>query len=301
MKNTINYFYNIQPENIHQHEKQFRFRINNNNYAFLPCYRPENEIRELQILSTSLFLQGIYCHQFVLNINSSIITDVNNVPYVLLLVHTNDKRLVTLDDLIWFSNINISPTNDLLKKDNWFLLWTEKIDYFEYQVSQFGKSFPLIRESFSYFVGMAETSISFLRNTNTNNNKILSVSHGRIKSNSTIFDLYNPLNFIIDSKVRNICEYFKDQFFKGNDIIDDLFNYISSSNFATSDYMLLYARMLFPTFYFDVYELVIHGYIEEKEILSIIQRISDYELFLKYLHDYLKQFVMIPNIEWITR
>ncbi|NLM62738.1 MAG: hypothetical protein GX190_00215 [Mollicutes bacterium] len=301
MKNTINYFYNLYPENIHQNEKQYKFKINNNKYVFLPCYRPENEIKELQILSATLFSQGIYFHQIISNKDSSVVTFVNNIPYVLLQIYIDDNRQVTFEDLIWFSKIKIPLTNELLKKDKWFLLWSEKIDYFEYQVNQFGKSFPLIRESFSYFVGLAEIGISFLKNNNTSNEKTLSLSHGRIKSENTLFDLYNPLNFIIDSKIRNFCEYFKDYFFKGNNIAEDFFYYISTLGLNYTDYILLYARMLFPTFYFDIYELIIHGYIPEKELLKIIQKVDEYEVFLKRLHNYLKQFVAIPDIEWLSK
>ena len=301
MKNTINYFYNLQPENIHQYEKQLKFNYNNTNYVFLPCYRKEEELKDLQRQATFFFSNGIYCHQFVTNINSSIITLVNNVPYVLLLIYVNDNRIITFDDLIWFSNISPISNVDSLRRDNWFSLWIEKIDYFEYQVSQFGKTFPLLRESFSYFAGMAETGISFLKSINTNYEKTLSLSHGRVKKDNSLFDLYNPLNFIIDNKSRDICEYFKECFFKGLDKTDDLFNYISYNNLTRADYLLLYARMLFPTFYFDVYELIVHGNLSEKEILPIIHKIEDYELFLNQLHNYLKQYVEIASIEWINK
>ena len=105
----------------------------------------------------------------------------------------------------------------------------------------------------------------------------------------------------MDSKIRNICEYFKDCFFKDNDLTIDLFNYISYNNLTTSDSLSLYARMLFPTFYFDIYELIVHGNLEEKEVLKIIQKTNDYQLFLKQLHNYLKQYIVIPNIEWINK
>ncbi|MDD2180853.1 MAG: hypothetical protein PHW32_00545 [Bacilli bacterium] len=301
MKNTINYFYNLQPKNIHQYEKQLKFNYNNNNYVFLPYYRKEEELKDLQKLATFLFSKGVYCHQFVPNINSSIITLVNNIPYVLLVVYVNDNRTILFDDLIWFSNVSITSNIDSLKRDNWFSLWIEKIDYFEYQVSQFGKTFPLLRESFSYFVGMAETGISFLKNINTNYEKTFALSHGRVKNDNTLFDLYNPLTFIIDNKTRDICEYFKECFFKGIDKTNDLFNYISQNNLTSIDCLLLYARMLFPTFYFDIYELIVQGSLPEKEILPIINKIDDYELFLNQFHNYLKQYIQIPNIEWINK
>lgn len=36
-------------------------------------------------------------------------------------------------------------------------MWVQKIDYFEYQVSQMGKKYPVIRESSIYYVGLAES------------------------------------------------------------------------------------------------------------------------------------------------
>lgn len=300
MKNTINYFYNLEPDNIHQQDKIFKFNIGNKNYVFLPCYRTEKEIDDLYSLSTSLLSQGIYCHQMILNNNSSKVTMVNNIPYILLYIYIIDSRNITYEDLVWFSNISMNSSENSLRRDQWLYLWSEKIDYFEYQVSQFGKTFPLLRESFSYFVGMTETGISFLKNINTNN-KSLSLSHGRIKKDNTLFDLYNPLNFIIDSKTRDICEYFKSRFFDGENIIYDVIDYITSNNLNETDCLLLYARMFFPTFYFDVFELIVHNQLSEKEILKIIHKINDYELFLNKLHNYLKQIMSIPNIEWISK
>lgn len=301
MKNVINYFYNLQPDNIRQQGKQFRFDIDNNSYVFLPYCRLETEIKDLQLLATFLLSLGIYCHQFVFNINSTIITVVNNKPYVLLLVYLKNNRILLFEDLIWFTEIKSLPDVKSLRTDDWFSLWTRKIDYFEYQVNQFGKTYPLLRESFSYFVGMAEIGISLLKRINNNYKATLSLSYRRIKKDEYLFELYNPLNFIIDNKVRSICEYFKDNFFKGKDLTEYLFNYISYNNLNETDGILLYARMLFPTFYFDMYEKIIHEEEDEKEILKIISKVDDYELFLKKLYNYLRTYINIPEIEWISK
>ena len=52
------------------------------------------------------------------------------------------------------------------------------------------------------------------------------ILHKRIKLNSTLFDLYNPLNLIIDFKVRDFAEYIKDCLINDGDyksIIDKIF------------------------------------------------------------------------------
>ncbi len=300
MKNVINYFYNLQPDSIYQQGQQSKFSINNNNYVLLPYTRSNEELKDLQLLSTSLLAQGIICHQFIPNINSSLVTLVNDKPYVLLIVYINNNNYVSFNDLVWVSNIQSLPEVKSLRRDDWFILWTKKIDYLEYQVSQFGKTYPLLRESFSYFVGMAETGISLLKSINTNYEPSLSLSYRRIKKDDSLFELYNPLNFIIDYRLRNIVEYFKDCFFKDLNLTASLFNYLSYNNLESDEAILFYARMLFPTFYFDIYEKIVHKEVKEEEILRIVHKMEEYESFLSYLYNYFKSNMPFPEIEWIS-
>ena len=62
----------------------------------------------------------------------------------------------------------------------------------------------------------------------------LSISHRRIHKKDTLFDLYNPINFIIDVKVRDICEYYKTCFLDNQNIIDDIKNYLTTILLAPS-------------------------------------------------------------------
>ncbi len=299
MKNAINYYYNLEPGNIHQYNKQLKFVINNITYIFIPYSRQTDEINDLYKLSLSLFQNGIYCHQFIPNINNSLITNINNIPYVLLKTYIINNRKINISDLIFFSNSTLINVENKLRRDNWYLLWTNKIDYFEYQISQFGKKYPIIRESFSYFVGMAETSIILFKNINNNHGKVLSVNHQRVSSDDTLLDFYNPLNFIIDYKIRNIAEYFKKQFFENNLSYDDIIYYFESESLNQYDCVMLFIRLLFPTYYFDIYEKIILENEDEKKLIPIIIKIKDYENLLKKLYNYLINIAEIPNIEWL--
>lgn len=296
MKNVIKYYYNLEPDNIYQRDKEYKFNVDGYDYLFLPCYLKENEVKELYEFVSFLTFNGFYCHQFVLNINYLFITIINNIPYILLLILVNEERKITFEDVVSFSNFNLNNN----KKNEWFSLWTKKVDYYEYQVSQFGKSYPLLNESFNYFIGMAETSIILLKNTNINYDSYSFLSYRRIKKETSLFDLYNPLNFIFDSKVRNIAEYFKDCFFNDDYLKEELFLFLNNCDWSESDYILFYARMVFPSYYFDLFAEIVYDNILEKNILKIIHKINDYELFLKELYYYLKQFVNMPNIEWLV-
>lgn len=300
MRNAIKHYYNLEPVSIHQNNKELKFNINNVTYILMHCNRNNDEIIELYKLSLSLYQKGVLCHQFILNINNTIITFINDEPYVLFKTYIINNRQININDIIQFSNETIVSDENKLRRDNWHSLWTNKIDYFEYQISQFGKEHPLIRESFSYFIGIAETSITLYNNVNNNYERSLSVGHKRIPFNYTLLDLYNPLNFIIDYKIRNIAEYFKSIFFNDNGGVELIQYYIENEQLNPSDYLALYTRLLFPTYYFDVYETIILEKKDEKLLIPIITRIKNYENMLRYILKCFNNIIDMPSIEWLN-
>ncbi len=293
MKNAISYYYNITADVIHQTEKTFKFTSNKENYILTPCDR--EDIESVYELSCELIKRGVLCHQIILNNSNLIITIINDIPYVLMKILVDDIK-IKLNDIIIFNNIIINSKLDNLRRDNWFKLWCEKIDYFEYQINQIGKKYPIIRESFSYYVGLAEIGISLFKNTN----KIerLSISHRRVLYEQSLIELYNPLNLIIDLRIRDTCEYLKSCFFNNIDILPTIKIYVS--NLDETEKILFLSRMLYPSYYFDVYEKIISGKTDENELKKIISKVDDYELFLRNLYFILKD-NNFPNIEFLNK
>ena len=128
------------------------------------------------------------------------------------------------------------------------------------------------------------------------------ISHKRIKTPLTCGMLYNPLSFIFDYKVRDLSEYIKELFFYSKFDEDEIFNIISEEllNYSLNDVQLLYGRLLFPTYYFDLFEGVLNKEREEKELNNIVNLSKHYELFLKELYYVLKSKYNIEPIEWIV-
>ena len=127
------------------------------------------------------------------------------------------------------------------------------------------------------------------------------LSHRRLFFNSTLYDLYNPLNFIVDTKVRDIAEYLKDCFFHNHDIRDEIQYFLNYSHLQCNDYQLLFARFLFPSYYFDCYEKIIdHGW-DEKNLLPIILKNKDYEIILKQIYETISYHCQIPEIFWLKK
>lgn len=306
MKNSISYYYNLNPENIHQNKNIIKFSLNNYNYVLYPYEKNKDEINDILNISIELYYRGLPIHQIIPNVNNEFVTNIDNKLYVLLLVLINNFNIkITYNDIIYFlNNSYVIDSKDKLERTNWPELWSNKIDYFEYQMSQIGNQFPIINESFGYFIGMAENSITFLKN-NQNEDILypLNITHKRITVDSKLFDLCNPLNLIIDSRVRDVCEYFKSQFFNNDEyiILEKSINYIESNNLSQYECLLFFVRMLFPSFYFDLYEHVIFDDVSETKILNIISKINKYESFLGELNLYLKRKYNIETIDWLTK
>lgn len=297
MKNAIMYYYNLVPNNIRLINKYVKFTIDNTFYVLEKIDRDPSEIVEIYKLSNELLQINILCHQIIPNINNNIITVINNDPYVLMKVFVEADKLIDEEDLLNFTNIIIDSNRyNKIKRNKWLELWTNKIDYLEYQVSQFGKKHMIVRDSFSYYIGVAENSIQFLKTITQN--VVLTVSHIRIKKDCTMYDLYNPLEFVIDTRVRDFAEYYKQEFCKGK------LNYLKIekniyNNFSLDEVKLFFCRMLFPTIYFDVYEDIVIDGNNENELIPIITRTNEYEKLLKKIYYYLFKYYRIDLIDWL--
>lgn len=299
MKNVLSYYYNLHLSDIHQIEGIYRFNLNGIEYAFTLYKRNLNEIRELYELSLLLFQNGIMVHQFVLNKENQLITYVNQKPYVLLQIYNNSKQNITINDINKFS-FSSSILKLPEKQVNWANLWSDKIDYFEYQVNQFGKKNPLIRESFSYFSGLVENGISLFNILELDYNNY-SVSHQRLSSKDTMFEFLNPMNLIIDYKVRDACEFYKEKFLNKQSISNEIKEYLSNKNLNVYEILLFFIRMFYPSFYFDKYEYIINNEEDDYQLKNIIELSDKYEKLLKEIYFYLSKYINMPDIEWIKK
>lgn len=291
MKNTINYYYNLNINTIHQKEKNYYFKADNKNYLLLKCTNIEepDDIYRLNIYLSQI----LPVHRIVLNANNEAITKINDSNYLLLELFSNNNK-INLNNIIELSNIRIPFSVDKLKRNDWYNLWIKKVDYFEYQLSQIGKKYPLIRESFNYYIGLAENAIILVNNIDFNNIP-LGLSHRRITNMS--FNLYNPFNIVIDARIRDVCEYFKFCFFNNIDISMELELFLSYNSFNIDEAKLFLARMFFPTYYFDLYEKIIDNEIDESEIKKVIIKADNYEKILKQVYYHFKNNQI--NIEWL--
>lgn len=303
MKNNIMYYYNLRIDNITQNNNNYYFTINNDNYCFTIYTRDIKESNEIYKLNKYMLSSNILVHEIISNKDNYVVTIINNIPYILYKIYINKNKKLTINELTYLSNYTYQ-VDKILTRNNWNILWSNKIDYFEYQINQMGKKYPILVDTFAYFTGLAENAISYVKYTTletqieTSDNPV--ISHRKI--NNTVESLYNPLNIILDHKSRDIAEYIKLSFLnKNTNIYQELDSYFSNNYYSEYGLRLLYARIIYPSFYFDMYEQIIQGLRKESDLLNIVSLLDDYELYLKEMYYYLKKYHNIPEIDWITK
>ena len=209
------------------------------------------------------------------------------------------SEVSTIEDIIDFQN-RVMYVKVPHENSNWAYLWSKKIDYFEYQVNQFGIKYPTIRKSFNYFVGLAENGITAYNDFHDDYIEC-SIVHKRLLLTSKLYDLYDPFNLIYDVKSRDFCEYIKNCFFNNQDALLIFKNNIGLFNFTSQELLLFYIRLFYPSFYFDVYEKIVEEGEVESKLDVIIGNVGKYEIFLKEITSFLEQYITLPNIEWIKK
>jgi len=290
MKNIINYYYDLMIGEFRKSDENYSFSIDSVKYLFLPYYGNVDKLYKTYLL---LISNNKYCHEIMVNKKNSIITFYDNKPYLLLKKNFYSKDILKLNDIINY-NALVYGEYEL----NWKELWKDKIDYYEYQMSQLGYKYKYLKESLSYYIGLSECAIAILNYAKLDKLKY-SISHNRIQYKETIDNLFDPTNIIIDNRVRDIAEYLKINYINENIKINDVFSYLDNLNFDYNESLLFLSRLMYPSYYFDIYDKIIQEKLSEEKINYIIKKNTQYEVFLKKVYSYVRNRYRIPEIEWL--
>lgn len=301
MKNAIEYFYNFPNITIHELSDKITFKIDNQEYHLLPNIRNYKELEEIYNITRGW--NNYY--PIIRNKNNSIVTNINNKEYILIKIRWDYDNNITIQDIMLEPKI---PPNmyTAIKRNNWSELLQRKIDFFIYQREHIRKKYLIIDECLDYYIGMTENAISYLNAANASiryqEDMNITISHRRILKDQK-YQMYNPLNIVIDHKARDISEYLKLLFINNQNTEKEelITKLITNLKFNEYDYKILMARMLYPSFFFDKYEQIVNFTHKEEEILPIIKRIKPYEEYIKKIYEIISYTIQIPKVEWILK
>lgn len=290
MKNFIKYYYNLSINEFRKIDEYYILYADGVTYKFLPFL---GDIDRLYNNYMTLSKINRYCHEIIFNKDNVFITIYDSIPYILIRYNKNINEKIKIENIINYDTV-VYENFEL----NWKELWENKIDYYEYQISQLGIKYPIVKNSFSYYIGLSETAISLLNYVNSKN--IMGyISHSRIEYNESINDFLNPVNIVIDSRIRDISEFIKLNYLNQNIGIDDVFNIINSINLTYDEAILLLSRLIYPSYYFDIYDKIIQEKVSEEKIELYIKKNTYYEVFIKKVYKYLYDNFKIVEIEWL--
>ena len=283
MKESIEQNYNITLDYINDENNNYSFKYKNEDYIFTFFNRGKNELDEIIKCNEELKKMNIKTLLFVPNKFNNIITTINETNYVLLHVPNNYKQEVDLTEIIG-NNKKLVLKHDYtnLYRNNWANLWSEKLDYYEYQIRELGKDKDVILDTFGYYEAMAINAISLINNNNyvfDEQKDKLTLSHRRIFFPNYKLNFYNPLNYIFDLEIRTFL------------------NSVRLSNYS---YQMFYARLLYPSYYFDIYDKIMNKQKDQQEMLNIISKSQDYEMFLKKAYLEISKYAKIDKIPWLS-
>lgn len=297
MENIIKYYYNINAKDLKYIDNHYEFYLNNILYYFTPV----DIINEKELLSLKeININNKLAHNIVFNRFNKLLSNYNGINYILMEIYINPKKKIQLREIEYIANtimIN-SKENNI----NWGWLWSKKIDYLEMQINEIGKKYPILVNTFSFFVGLCENAISYFNNNVKKEDTSLVLSHNKIKPNDTIISLYDPLNTKLDHKARDLSEYIKLSFFQNNKyIFKELNDYFKRNFYSKNDMYILFSRILYPSFYFDLYDNIIIGNINEEDIIYVTNNIDEYINYLYNVYLYLNNYYNLEEIPWLKK
>ncbi len=298
MKQTIEYYYNLTDIQLNIEKDVYHFTYNDEDYYFLPFFQSHN-IDGIIEYSKYLKSHNIDCHDILLNIKKEPFTKIDEVNYIMLKVRNKDIDYSIFDML----DLSSKMTIDYSKKyhNNWALLWSQKIDYIETQLSEI-KVDNIIKKSIDYYIGLAESAIYYVNTINSlYKDEVLKpvLAHKRIYYPNTKLNYLNPISFIVDIEQRDVAEYLKSMFWAKEDAISELSYYLQSKKLTPYSYNLLFARLLYPSYYFDVYEKVVNEHENSNKLIIYIDKADQFLEFLKKAHKEISLYAPLLKIDYL--
>lgn len=297
MNNAILFFYNINVQEIKKINDNYYFTYLSNNYVIYSYKRDITEAESIYNLNLEMLSKGLIGYEIVLTQNREILFIHGETYYILMKFPNIKNRVITYEDVISF--YFPTPKNKFLNldKSNWGYNWSGKIDFIEYQFSQVKNKFPILENSIDYFVGIWENAISYF-NDNVTFLEEKFVCHKRVDTKMDLLEFLNPLNFVIDYKERDKGEYLKSYVINNNYSSVQLKKLLQGS--SKNNIILLISRILFPSYYFDLYEDIVLKEKNEEEIVKMIEKRKNINNLLKYIFENFSNY-NIPYIEWIKK
>lgn len=293
MKNVIYTYYNILVYEINRDKNNYFFYYNNDLFLF---YLVENSMDIVAEIYDFYRNNNIECYEIINNRDNNLFTIVDDKNYSLLKIKGILKYEVKFEDMKFYP----------IKKEpnNWAKLWSDRLDYYEIQLRELGFNYQTVLNSYGMFSGLAENAILYFNMSIkkfNNDGRIVGIVHNRMKYPCYLIDYNNPLNFLIDYNIRDVAEYIKSYVMSSDFEKDNILILLDKLNVNNLMFNLLYSRLLYPTFYFDVFDKIILEDGFDNDIVPILDRVDEYFDMLRSIYYKYRGKYQMFNVEWLNK
>lgn len=214
-----------------------------------------------------------------------------------------NKFNISINDLLFMhrqysstNNVNYSSLSAIKE------IWINKVDMIENKILPSLKIdnflFEKINSLIIYSLELGENAIEYIQDIILDfDEKIeeVTLSHKRFNKFDS-YELLNPFNLIVDSPMRDIADLYNIDIINQN----NLEQVLNSYNLSIKSASLLFSRILFPSFLFDLLEeqYVTRGDIR-KELLDYYNNLEVKIDKIKYIHKYLVDRYGIRPLNWL--
>ncbi len=292
MKNVIYTYYNILLDEINKDSNNYFFYFNNDLYIF---YLVLNDINVVELIYNFIKENNIESFEIILNKEGKLFCDVDNKKYSLLKIKGILKYEIKFEELKFYP-IDKEPYN-------WGELWSERLDYYEIQLRELGYNYQTVLNSFGMFSGLAENAILYFNMSKRmfNDNEVVGIVHNRMNYPCYLIDYNNPLNLVIDYNIRDIAEYIKAYLLSDAYDVNNVLLLLERLNVNNLMFNLLYSRLMYPTFYFDVFDKIILEDGKDSDIVDVLNVVDKYLDMLNKVYLKFKDKYSMLNVEWLNK
>jgi hypothetical protein len=240
--NLIFFLYGIKIDYIRQRENEYIFFFNNDFYVFKECFDTEEKL----IFLNKFILTNNRFHSLIKNRYSRFLSSFNNSFYILMKVRIRTNRLVVLDDALK-NNLILSTIDE--RTLNWTRLWKEKVDQVELYINKVNLEINNLA-IINYFLNLSDLAINYFNEHIRTDLVPLTLCHKRMSVNLDLYGYYSVVDVVFDHYMRDVAEFIKCDIY--SDKMLDINKYKSIE--GSRDIHLLISRLLFPTYFFDIFD-----------------------------------------------
>jgi hypothetical protein len=262
--------------------------------------------KEEELQSLNDFLQRLM--QLFPTMGAQIITNrkgtfISEDDYGKVILVATKKQKMRIQDIIKIHQQYVNSPSEIPYTTTYLSsLWEEKINSIEQKILPSIRvddfAYQKIMVAAIYALGLAENALQYLTEIAIDYGKEISpltLSHRRLESldSHTVFD---PLNLILDSPIRDIAEAWKYKVITTTELLQILPTY----QLSIKEVSLLFARMLFPTRFFDLLEKHYGERVDvRKQILAYYREMNQDLVELKKVEQLLVKNYGIRPISWL--